>query len=260
MPGLSGRDLCLRVKANQKTRLIPFIIITGYTSVEEKLGAIEAGADDFISKPFNALELLTRSKALLHAKFLNDQLDLSESVIFALAQAIEAKDAYTQGHTDRVSRIAILMGHHLALNEEDQKALYKGGVLHDIGKIAVPDAILNKPGPLNQGEFEQIRMHPAEGVKICKNLKSIQPALSIIRSHHEKCDGTGYPDNLSGEKIPLIARIMSIVDVYDALTSARPYKKALMQQEAFSILDQEAEKGWWDKNILAEFKKIISKI
>jgi len=236
------------------------IIITGYSSPGEKIGSIEAGADDFVSKPYKTIELITRIKSLLHAKSLNDQLDSAESVIFALAKAIEAKDIYTQGHTERVSRIALLMGHQLALSEEEQKALYKGGILHDIGKIAVPDAILNKPSRLDEREFNQIKVHPGEGEKICKNLKSIQSAIDIIKYHHEHIDGSGYPDRLCGENIPLIARIMSIVDVYDALTSKRPYKIALSQKESFEILDQEAEKNWWDKRILAEFKKIVSKI
>ena len=260
MPGLSGKDLCRRIKENPSTRLIPVIIITGYSSSAEKISSIEAGADDFVSKPYKAIELITRVRSLLHAKSLNDQLDSAESVIFALAQAIEAKDNCTQGHTERVSRLALLMGHQLALSEEEQKALYKGGILHDIGKIAVPDAILNKPERLNESEFKEIQVHPGEGEKICKNLKSIQSAIDIIRSHHERYDGSGYPDRLVGEEIPLIARIMSIVDVYDALTSKRPYKTALPQSEAFKILDREADMNWWDKKILSEFKKIVSKI
>ena len=260
MPGLSGKDLCRRIKENPSTRLIPVIIITGYSSPGEKIGSIEAGADDFVSKPYKTIELITRVKSLLHAKALNDQLDSAESVIFALAQAIEAKDNCTQGHTERVSRLALLMGHQLALSEDEQKALYKGGILHDIGKIAIPDAILNKPERLNESEFSEIKGHPGEGEKICKNLKSIQSAIDIIRSHHERYDGSGYPDCLVGEEIPLIARIMSIVDVYDALTSKRPYKTALPQSEAFRILDHEADMNWWDKKILAEFKKIVSKI
>ena len=260
MPGLSGKDLCRRIKENPSTRLIPVIIVTGYSTPGEKIGSIEAGADDFVAKPFKTIELITRVRSLLHAKSLNDQLDSAESVIFALAQAIEAKDICTQGHTERVSRLALLMGHQLALSEEEQKALYKGGILHDIGKIAVPDAILNKTSRLNESEFKEIKSHPGEGEKICKNLKSIQSAIDIIRSHHERYDGSGYPDQLAGEHIPLIARIMSIVDVYDALTSKRPYKTALSQAEAFKVLDREADMNWWDKKILAEFKKIVSRI
>ena len=260
MPGLTGKDLCRRIKDNPSTRLIPVIIITGYSTPAEKIGSIEAGADDFVAKPYKTIELITRVKSLLHAKSLNDQLDSAESVIFALAQAIEAKDMCTQGHTERVSRLALLMGHQLALSEEEQKALYKGGILHDIGKIAVPDAILNKPSRLNESEFSEIKCHPGEGEKICRNLNSIQSAIDIIRSHHERYDGSGYPDQLVGENIPLIARIMSIVDVYDALTSKRPYKTALSQVEAFKVLDHEADMNWWDKKILTEFKKIVSKM
>ncbi|MFC1501162.1 HD domain-containing phosphohydrolase [Elusimicrobiota bacterium] len=259
MPGMTGREICREVKSNPSLRLIPIIIITGYIGPTEKLKSIEVGADDFVSKPFKSIELITRVKALLHAKFLNDDLDSSEAVIFSLASAIEAKDKYTQGHTERVSRLSLLVGHQLMLPEEEQKALYKGGILHDIGKIAVPDAILNKPEKLDVSEFEMVKTHPERGEKICQHLNSIRPALDIIRSHHEKADGSGYPDRLIGDQIPLIARIMSVIDVYDALTSDRSYRPAMSQGKAFEIIDNETEMGWWDKKVVKETKKIISR-
>lgn len=258
MPGLSGNEIIREVKANPDTRFIPVVMLTGYTETPEKVESIEAGADDFINKPFKAIELTTRIRSLLKVKFINDDLDSAEGVIFALARAIEAKDSYTQGHTERVSQFALVVGHHLGLSQEEQNALYKGGILHDIGKIAIPDAILNKPGRLTDDEFITIRTHPDRGEKICTPLNSMRLALPVIRSHHEKLDGSGYPDKLSGDQVPTAARIMAIVDVYDALTTNRSYRAAMPQEKAFSILDAEADKGWWDKHILTEFKKVLA--
>ncbi|MHB9155642.1 MAG: response regulator [Endomicrobiales bacterium] len=257
MPDLSGNEICREVKENPRTRFIPVIMLTGYTETPEKVESIEAGADDFVNKPFKAVELTTRIKSLLKVKFMYDELDSAESVIFALARAIEAKDAYTQGHTERVSQFALVLGHHFGLSEEDQNALFKGGILHDIGKIAIPDAILNKPGRLTDEELITIRTHPDRGEKICKPLNSIRSALQVIRFHHEKMDGSGYPDGITDKHIPFVARVMAIVDVYDALTTNRAYRAALPQERAVAIMDQEADKGWWDKDVLKEFKKII---
>jgi len=257
MPGMSGTEVCRQVKLHREIRMIPVIMLTGYARSREKLDAIEAGVDDFLDKPFKVIELTTRIKSLLRVKRMNEELDSAERVIFALAGAIEAKDAYTQGHTERVSQLALKMGRFLELSEEDQNALYKGGILHDIGKIAIPDAILNKPGRLTEEELITFRTHPDRGERICKPLHSIKSALSVIRSHHERLDGSGYPDRLSGSQIPVIARIMAIVDIYDGLTSARSYRAALPQGQAFSILEEEAAHGWWDTAILAEFKRIV---
>jgi putative two-component system response regulator len=258
MPGPSGNELCRMIKANPETRLIPVVMLTGYTETPEKLESIEAGTDDFVNKPFKAIELTARIKSLLKFKFLNDELDSAEAVIFALARAIEAKDSYTQGHTERVSQFALVVGHHLGLSSEEESALYKGGILHDVGKIAIPDSILNKPGKLDDDEFMTIRTHPDRGEKICKPLNSMQSALQVIRYHHERLDGSGYPDKLKGDQIPVIARIMAIVDVYDALTTNRAYRAALSQEKAFAIMDEEARRGWWDKAILSEFKKLVA--
>jgi len=258
MPGFSGTDVCRQVKANPSTQFIPVIMLTGYTETPDKVEAIESGADDFVNKPYNAIELLPRIKSLLKVKSLYDQLDSAESVIFALARAIEAKDIYTQGHTERVSQYAVVLAHRLKLPEEEQSALYKGGILHDVGKIAIPDNILNKPGKLTPEEFSVIRSHPDRGEKICKPLNSMQTALSIIRYHHEKLDGSGYPDGLKGEQVPNVARIMAIVDVYDALTTTRSYRAALTPDVAFSILEEESRKGWWDPDILDAFRDMIT--
>jgi putative two-component system response regulator len=257
MPRMDGFEVCRQVKMDPATRIIPVVMLTALSDLDKKLEALEAGADDFVNKPYNSLELLTRIKSLLRVKYLNEQLDNAEDVLFAMARAIEAKDAYTQGHVERVSHLAVHLGQHLGLGAEEQDHLRKGGVLHDIGKIGVPDKILNKAGPLTTEERLIIRMHPTQGAKICEKLKSIRGAIPVIRHHHERMDGTGYPDHLSGKDIPLLARIMTVVDIYDALTTTRSYRKRLPKDVALEILWEEANKGWWDKEILAEFADMI---
>ncbi|HVO32820.1 MAG TPA: HD domain-containing phosphohydrolase [Elusimicrobiota bacterium] len=257
MPRMNGLDVCREVKANLATRIIPVVMLTAMSDFEMKLQALEAGADDFVNKPYNTVELMTRVKSLLRVKYLNEQLDNAEDVLFSMARAIEAKDAYTQGHVERVSQLSVRLADHLKLSAEDKDALRKGGVLHDVGKIGVPDKILNKAGPLTTEERLIIRMHPGQGAKICEKLKSVRGAIPVIRHHHERMDGTGYPDHLSGQEIPILARVMTIVDIYDALTTTRSYRKRLPHEVAMEILWEEANKGWWDKNILAEFADML---
>ena len=257
MPRMDGIELCRRIKNDDAVRLIPVVMLTALSDLEKKLEALEAGADDFVNKPYNTVELITRIKSLLKVKYLNEQLDTAEAVLFSMARAIEAKDSYTQGHVERVSRLAVRLGNHLGLPDEEIDALRKGGILHDIGKIGVPDKILNKAGPLTTEERKIIRMHPDQGAKICEKLKSIRGAIPVIRHHHERLDGTGYPDHLSGEDIPLVARIMTIVDIYDALTTTRSYRKRLPPDVALEIMWEEAKKGWWDQDVLEEFGKML---
>jgi putative two-component system response regulator len=257
MPRLDGISVCRQIKNDDSVRLIPIIMLTALADFEKKLEAVEAGADDFVNKPYNTVELVTRIKSLLKVKYLNEQLDSAEAVLFSMARAIEAKDSYTQGHVERVSRMAVRLGQHLGLSDEEIDSLRKGGILHDIGKIGVPDRILNKAGPLSTEERTIIRMHPGQGAKICEKLKSIRGAIPVIRHHHERLDGTGYPDRLSGEEIPLLARVMTIVDIYDALTTTRSYRKSLPPDVALEIMRDEANKGWWDRHVLNEFEAML---
>ena len=257
MPRMNGIEVCRRIKNDDSLRLIPIIMLTALSDFERKLEAVESGADDFVNKPYNTVELVTRIKSLLKVKYLNEQLDSAEAVLFSMARAIEAKDTYTQGHVERVSRLAVSLGQYLGLPEEDIDSLRKGGILHDIGKIGVPDRILNKAGPLTSEERTIIRMHPGQGAKICEKLKSIRGAIPIIHYHHERIDGTGYPTQLAGEEIPLLARIMTIVDIYDALTTTRSYRKRLPPEVALEIMWDEANKGWWDKHVLTEFEAML---
>ena len=260
MPRMDGIELCRRIKSDDAIRLTPVVMLTAFSDLEKKLEALEAGADDFVNKPYNTVELITRIKSLLKVKYLNEQLDSAEAILFSMARAIEAKDSYTQGHVERVSRLAVRLGRHLGLSDEEIDSLEKGGILHDIGKIGVPDKILNKAGPLTTEERKIIRMHPGQGALICEKLKSIRGAIPVIRYHHERLDGTGYPDHLSGEEIPLVARIMTIVDIYDALTTTRSYRKRLPREVALEIMWEEAKKGWWDKDVLAEFETILKQM
>lgn len=257
MPRMDGIEVCQRLKSDERTRLIPVVMITALTDLHDRLRGIEAGADDYLGKPFNRPEVSARVRSLLHVKRLNDELDRAEDVIYTLARAIEAKDRYTEGHTERVARFSTALGEWLGHPVTEIEVLRQGGVLHDVGKIGVPDAILNKPGQLTRAEFEVIKCHPVRGWEICRGLRSLKQMLPIIRWHHERLDGSGYPDGLGGEEIPTIARIAAVTDVFDALTTRRSYKPPFPLEDCFRILREEADRGWWDKDITEGFIDLI---
>jgi putative two-component system response regulator len=259
MPGRDGFSVCKTLKENSQTRLIPVVMITALDSQQDRLRGLEAGVDDFISKPFNVYELLARVKNLLKLRSYISELEHAEQVIFSLARAVEAKDKYTEGHCERLSILAQRIGEELKLSEQEITILKRGGILHDIGKIAIDDSILQKEGPLTAEEFLIIKTHPEIGENICSPLKTLQPLLPMIRYHQERYDGSGYPDGLQGEEIPLLARIIGIVDSYDALTTDRPYRKAVSRQEALRIMEEETRKGLWDPKIFEIMKQIILK-
>src|SRR6478609_2643170 len=217
MPGKSGYELCRELKENPATRLIPFVLITGLAEREDRVRGIEAGADDFLSKPIFPEELFARVKSLLKLKEFTDELETAESVLCTLGLSVESRDPYTEGHCERLAENASNLGRHLRLDDEEITALRRGGYLHDLGKIAVPDEILKKGTNLTPEEWIVMKQHPITGENICKPLKSLRPVLPIIRSHHEHADGSGYPDGLRGSEIPLLARILQIVDIYDAI-------------------------------------------
>jgi len=179
-------------------------------------------------------------------------------VLFTLAHAIEARDPYTRGHCERLAEMSALLGYKLGLSEENITALRRAGIVHDIGKVAVPDAILLKPGPLSADEAEVMRKHPVVGERICAPLRTFGLVLPIIRHHHEKHDGSGYPDGLRGGEIPLTAAILQLADVYDALTTDRPYRKASTQAVALKIMEEEATLGWWDREMFDAFREMVS--
>jgi putative two-component system response regulator len=257
MPGMDGFEVCKRIKARPETRLTPVVLITGLSDTEDRIKGIEAGADDFLSKPIDVNELLARTRSLIKLKQHTDELEHAESVLFSLALSIEARDPYTRGHCERLAETASRLGEMLHLPEEHVKALRQAGAVHDVGKVVVPDAILLKPGPLSGEEMEIVKKHPLVGERICAPLKLFRPVLPIIRHHHERYDGSGYPDHLRGGEIPLTARILQLADVYDALTTDRPYRKADLREVALGIMKEEAERGWWDRELLDAFCQMI---
>ncbi len=257
MPGMDGFEVCRRIKATPETRLTPVVLITGLTGTEDRIMGINAGADDFLSKPIDLNELLARTRSLLRLKQYTDELENAEAVLFSLAHSIEARDPYTHGHCERLAEMSARMGERLGVPEEQIKALRRAGVVHDIGKVAVADSILLKPGPLTADEAKIMQKHPVVGERICAPLKTFRLVLPIIRHHHEKHDGTGYPDGLQGEEIPLTARILQLSDVYDALTTDRPYKVAFTPEVALDLMEEEAERGWWDRELFEAFREMI---
>lgn len=257
MPEMTGFEVCAALKSDPETRLTPVVLVTGLTSSEDRIRGIEVGANDFINKPVDRNELMARVRSLLSLKAYTDELERAESVLFALARSIEGKDPYLEGHCERLSRYSAGLGERIGLPTEEITALRRAGIVHDIGKVAVPDAILLKPGPLTEEEWKIMREHPVVGESICSPLKSFKLVLKIIRHHHEKQDGTGYPDRLKGEEVPIGARVLQLTDVYDALTTSRPYKGPLSNDQALKVMDEEVSRGWWDPVLFAEFRKMM---
>src|ERR1700731_2083476 len=258
MPVVDGFEVYRKLKGNPRTRLTPVLLVTALYAVQDRVRGLEAGADDFLIKPVDRSELLARVRSLLSVKAFTDELEQAETVLFSLAQSIEEKDSYTEGHCQRLSDYSAYLGEGMGLPLEQITALRRAGVVHDIGKIAVPDAILLKPARLTTEEFKVMQQHPLVGERICSPLKSFRLVLPIIRHHHEKLDGTGYPDGLKGDQIPLTARILQVVDVFDALTTLRPYKRALSVSETLEIMDDEVKKGWWDPHIFSQFIHLVA--
>ena len=258
MPGPTGFAVCQAMKSKSETRLIPVILLTGLNSDADRIHSIMCGADDFLNKPVNKHELLARVHSLLRLKQFTDELDNAEAVLFSLALSIEAKDPYTEGHCDRLSKYSVALGEKLGLSEDLRVALRRGGLVHDIGKLAVPESILLKPGPLTPEERKIMQQHTLVGERICSPLRSFRHVLPIIRHHHEKQDGSGYPDGLKGDQIPLTARILQVTDIYDALSTDRPYRKALAPEKALAIMREEVKRGWWDGFLVDELEALIT--
>ncbi|MCM3878725.1 MAG: response regulator [Vicinamibacterales bacterium] len=257
MPKLNGFGVCEQIKQNKATRLTPVVLITALCKREDRIQGINAGADDFLIKPINIHELTARARSLIRLKRYTDDLDTAESVIVSLALVIEARDAYTDGHCNRLADYATALGSALGLGNEDVAALYRGGYLHDVGKVGIPDAVLLKSGRLTQEEYKAIQQHPVIGDRLCGELRSLRRVRPIVRHHHERLDGTGYPDRLTGDDIPLLAQIMGIVDVYDAITTERPYKPAVRSDRAFEELMDEVKQGWRRRDLVEEFIRLM---
>jgi putative two-component system response regulator len=253
MPHVDGFEACRVIKQDPSTRLIPVVLVTALDNAASRIRGLEAGADDFVSKPFNAPELRARVRSLLRIKRYTDDLDSAESVIVSLALTIEARDSTTDGHCQRLAQYASALGRTLGLDDDDVSALARGGFLHDVGKVGIPDAVLLKRGPLTPDEYELMKQHTVIGDRLCGELRFLRRVRPIVRHHHERLDGSGYPDGLRADAIPLLAQIMGIVDVFDALTTERPYRMALPVQRAAEELRCEVERGWRRADLVATF-------
>jgi putative two-component system response regulator len=253
MPDIGGDDTCRRIRGELGLTLLPVLMVTGSSGASDLAGSLQAGANDFIHKPYLPVELQARVDSAAQRKRTTDQLDSAESLLFALARMVEAKDENTGDHCSRLSHNSVLLGQALGLPASDLMALRRGGVLHDVGKLGIPDAILMKPAALDHDEWAVMRQHTVIGANLVEGLKSMRLTAPIVRHHHERWDGSGYPDGLAGDAIPLLARVFQVVDIYDALLYARPYKAPLQQEQALGILAAEAARGWRDPHIVAAF-------
>lgn len=256
LPGMTGFELCRWLKVNAPTQLIPVLMIASSPGAHDEIEAFSAGADECVARPLNPMLVSVRVSALLRHKSVTDSLESAESILFTLAQAVERRDPLTGEHCHRLAVYSVALGKAVGVSQMDLLALYRAGYLHDIGKIGVPDAILFKNGALSPREWEVMRGHPEQGEAICRPMKSVAPVLPIIRHHHERWDGSGYPDGLRGDGIPLLARILQVCDIYDALTNVRSYKAALSPDDAASVLMAEARRGWRDPEIVNLFLDI----
>ncbi len=259
MPGgPDGLEVCRQLKSNPATRFTPVVVVTALSQVTDRIRGIDAGADDFLTKPVHPLELRARVRSLAKLKQCIDELDSAAAAFVSLALTIEARDETTNGHCERLAEYAVALGNALELGTEDLEALHRGGYLHDVGKVGVPDALLLKPGKLTPDEFELMKRHPDIGDTLCAPLQSLRLVRPIIRHHHERVDGSGYPCGLKGDDVPVLAQIVGICDVYDALTSDRPYRPALSDAEAVEWLLKDVQAGKFSRRFVEAFLDVTA--
>jgi len=258
IPGQSGFEVCRSLKQNAITRLTPVVLLTGLSGREHRLAGIEAGADDFLTKPIDSSELTARVRSLSRLKRYTDELESAESVIVSLALTVEARDAYTEGHCDRLSTYAVELGRAIGLSDDELAALRRGGILHDVGKIGIPDAVLLKPGRLTREEYELVKQHTVIGERLCAGLRSLAAVRPIIRQHHERLNGSGYPDGLRGDQISVLAQIIGVVDAFDAMTTDRPYRAALGLDRAIDELRRDVSRGAMSADLVTPFVELVS--
>jgi len=256
MPGTNGIDLCRQLKGDPMTHFIPVVLLTAERELNSRVAGLEAGADDYFTKPVHPRELDARLRSLIRLKRVVEELEEAESLITSLALTIEARDPYTAGHCVRLAARAMAFGERLGLGEDELKALRLGGFLHDLGKIAVPDGVLLKAGPLSSEERRLMEEHPAAGDRLVIPMRTLGLVRPIIRHHHERWDGRGYPDRIGGDEVPLLARLMAIVDVYDALCTQRPYKSPFDEEDALGSLHEGARTGQFDPDLVRVFLEL----
>jgi len=250
LPDRSGHDVLEAIRSEPATRLLPVVMITGAASSAERLRAQSEGVTDFLTKPFSAEELLPRVRALLLLKRFADEHEHAEKVILMLAKTIDARDPYTAGHSGRVAEYADRLAIRMGVEVDARIEMRRGALFHDLGKIVIPDAVLHKPGTLTHGEREIVEEHPKVGHDLLSPMRTMRKTLPVVHSHHERLDGSGYPQGLSGSEIPLPVRIVTVADIFDALTTDRAYRQALSTETAFEILYDGVRRGWWDKDVV----------
>jgi putative two-component system response regulator len=256
LPGMDGLEVCRALRADPRTITLPVILLTGRSSLEDVVAGLDAGADDFLAKPYHQAELMARVRSVLRLAAAMAEVNGAHGVIAALANAVEAKDSLTEQHCQRLASLANRVGTALALDASTLRAITFGALLHDIGKIGISDAILTKPAPLTGAEWTEMRRHPLIGERICEPLAMSQLFSPIIRNHHERWDGGGYPDALRGEAIPIGARIVGVVDAFDAMVHTRPYRPALSTERAIAELRREAGRQF-DPELIPIFLAVV---
>jgi len=254
LPDRSGHDVLEEIRAEPATRLLPVVMLTGDASPAEKIRAQAEGVTDFISKPFSPEELMPRVRALVMLKQFADEHEHAERVILTLARTIDARDPYTAGHSGRVAEYADRVAARMGLDAAVRSDMRRGALFHDLGKIVIPDAILRKPGTLTAGERAVIEEHPTLGHELLLPMRTMRKTLPIVYHHHERLDGSGYPEGVSGAAIPMSVRIVTIADIFDALTTDRAYRGALSLETAFEILRDGVTRGWWDADAVDELR------
>jgi len=258
MPGMNGFDVCTTLRKDSATKHIPVIMITGLDDNRARARSYELNAD-YLTKPFNIYDIKMRVRNALELESFKKQLRSAEDLIFKLAMIAEVKDAYAQGSSLKLATQARHFARELGLDQQDVMDVARGGLLHAVGKIEIDEKILAKPGPLTPDEFDKIRTYPVAGERIVEPIHSLHGAVPIVRSHKEMYDGSGYPDQLKGEDIPFLARIISLSGSFNALTTNRPYRKALKKDDALDVMEQETRNGKFDPDLFKEFKKIYKK-
>ena len=257
LPGLDGFELCQRLKNQAATRLTPVILVTGLADREKKIAGADVGADEFLTKPIDPRELLARVRSLVKLKRYTDDLDSASSIIMTLAIMIETRCGHTEGHCHRVANRAVAVGRRFGLSDDDLQALHRGGFLHDIGMLAISDEMVKKTAALEPAEYEIVKSHTVVGDALCASLRSLQSVRPIVRHHHERLDGTGYPDGLKGDDVPLLAQIISAVDLHDAATTKSPYQQPLSSAEAIAVLRRQVEQGWRRRDVVEHFAAVM---
>jgi putative two-component system response regulator len=258
LPDRSGHEVLEEVRADPATRLLPVVMLTAHGTREEKLRASREGVTDFLSKPFSPEELIPRVRSLVLLKHFADEHEHAERVILILAKTIDARDPYTAGHSGRVAEYADRMAQRMGVDPVVRLEMRRGALFHDLGKIVVPDAILRKPGALTAEERSVIEQHPVVGHELLSPMRTMRKTLPVVQWHHEKLDGSGYPEGISGSDIPVSVRIVTVADIFDALTSDRSYRRALKVETALEILAEGVGKGWWDPHVFEELKGSVA--